>query len=31
MNDEKTGEIPELLERTIVTACISIKKKTLQD
>ena len=31
MNDEKTGEIPELFERTIVTACISIKKKTLQD
>ena len=31
MNDEKTGEIPELFERTIVTACISIKKKNLQD
>lgn len=27
MNDEKTGEIPELFERTIVTACISIKKE----
>ena len=29
MNDEKTGEIPELFERTIVTACISIKKEEL--
>lgn len=29
MNDEETGEIPELFERTIVTACISIKKEEL--
>ena len=29
MNDEKSGEIPELFERTIVTACISIKKEEL--
>jgi len=31
MNDEITGEKNELLERTVVTACTSIKKKDLQD